>query len=381
MPKRDKNIRKRKDGRWEGRYKHGTKADGKTCYKSVYGKTYKEVQNKIQLLSNQPLSPYNQNSKITFEEVAQDWLDEILLCKKYSTYVKYNTVYTKHIKSHIGPKEIQHITGQDCMDLLQYEYNHGNKNKSTLSKSSLNSISNVLKQILSFGSHEITIELPKNKPGFSNMVPCRNISVFSTEEQTKLEEFLLKDMDSYKLGILICLFSGLRLGEICALTTDNILIEQKTLHVTQTVQRIKSENNEKKTELLVSTPKTFHSTRDIPICENIIDILKKNMPSTKYLVNGNLLMEPRTYQYKFKRYLEKVSIENKNFHSLRHTFATNCIENGMDPKCLSELLGHANVQTTLNKYVHPSFESKLKQINLLLPENGQFSGQIQYSEI
>lgn len=120
--------------------------------------------------------------------------------------------------------------------------------------------------------------------------------------------------------------------------------------------------------------KTFSSQREIPICDYLAEILQAYMPDSKYLL-GNKPYEPRTYQYKLKKYFEYLSIDEKHFHTLRHTFATNCIASGMDSKCLSEILGHADVKTTLNRYVHPSFDNKIQQINSVANRcqiNGQF---------
>ena len=147
------------------------------------------------------------------------------------------------------------------------------------------------------------------------------------------------------------------------------------LNLLQTVQRIKTSKSGVKTELIISTPKTENSNRVIPISDILLAVLKEYMTDSSYVVNGEKVMEPRTYQYYFKRLLNSLSIENKNFHALRHTFATNCINCGMDPKCLSELLGHSDVKTTLNKYVHPSMEQKRNQINSLSIDYGNIHGQ------
>lgn len=167
------------------------------------------------------------------------------------------------------------------------------------------------------------------------------------------------------------LFTGIRLGELCALETNSINIERRVIEIRSTVQRIQYLDSPHKTSLYISIPKTQSSYRDVPICNFLVDLLKDNMPDTKYLINGNALMEPRTYQYKFKKYMNDLSINNINFHALRHTFATNCIECGMDVKCLSEILGHADVKTTLNRYVHPSHDMKIKQVDNLAILLGQ----------
>lgn len=247
-------------------------------------------------------------------------------------------------------------------------------NGSKLSCSTLNSIKNVLTQILHFGQSSVEITINKNMLqsfDYNDKEP-----VFSKDEQQKLQNYLLKDIDGYKLGIYVCMLTGLRLGEICALRIENIDLAKRTIKVTQTAQRIKSTEATSKTQLIVSSPKTVNSIRTIPICDVLYSVLNVHMSNTTYLVNGYEIMEPRTYQYFFYKVLDVLSIEKKNFHSLRHTFATNCIDSGMDPKCLSEILGHSDVKTTWNRYVHPSLEQKIKQINSFALDYGQFYGHI-----
>ena len=377
MPRRGENIRKRKDGRWEGRYISGKSTTGVSVYRSIYGKSYSEVKNKLVIAINATqLFDAIPDKKKTVDMIALDWLKEVHMHKKYSTYVKYNNIYTNHIKKHIGNKTIFQVSSEDCIQLLEYEYMKNNSEENHMSKSTFNSMRNVLFQILTYGKRDSLVHSLQNQLNLPNERVTHQCSIFSMEEQMKLQKFLTENMDYYTLGIYICLFTGLRLGEICALSTQNINLDQKVIYVKQTVQRIKSEAPDNKTELRITTPKTSSSMREIPLCDVLIKILKENMPDTKYLINGNSVMEPRTYQYKFKRILNLLSIENKNFHTLRHTFATNCIASGMDPKCLSELLGHADVKTTLNRYVHPSFETKRNQINVFASNFGQISGQI-----
>lgn len=377
MPRRGENIRKRKDGRWEGRYISGKSNTGVSVYKSIYGKSYSEVKSKLVIAINTvQLFDTVPDNKKTVDMIAEEWLKEIRMHKKYSTYVKYNNIYENHIKKHIGGKAIFQLVGEDCIHLLEQEYMRSISEKTHMSKSTFNSMRNVLFQILTYGKRDSLVHSLQNQINFPNEKVTRRCSVFSMDEQVRLQQFLTENMDHHKLGIYVCLFTGLRLGEICALPTQNINLEQKVIYVKQTVQRIKSEENENKTELLITVPKTSSSMREIPLCDMLIEMLKENMPDTKYLINGNSVMEPRTYQYKFKRILKLLSIENKNFHTLRHTFATNCIASGMDPKCLSELLGHADVKTTLNRYVHPSFETKREQINVFASNFGQINGQI-----
>lgn len=367
MPKIAHNVRKRKDGRWEWRCPLPENTSGKTKYKSYYAKSYAEIvvlmQNKVCVAP--PKCNQEHEKRILVSEAAQEWLQTVSQNKKYSTYVKYKNIYENHIKKMIGNKELFSVTVRDCNQILS---------QPNLSKSTVSSIRNVLSQILKKGNGSLLekeFQIVKKEKEV-----VEQISVFSKSEQRRMVSYILNHRDSYSLGILICLYTGMRLGEICALETSNISLNEKKIYITQTVQRIKSDGNSAtKTILRVDKPKSICSIRTIPICNELLEILVTDTPKTKYFVNGDRLMEPRTYQYKFEKMLKQLEIANRNFHTLRHSFATNCIENGMEAKCLSEILGHADVKTTLNKYVHLSFENKLAQINQSTSESGQKSGQ------
>ena len=179
------------------------------------------------------------------------------------------------------------------------------------------------------------------------------------------------------LGILLSLCCGLRIGEICALKWSDIDIENGTLYINKTVQRLKKEKaDQKKTELVISSPKSISSIRIIPLPMFLIEYLsefKKNNVNESYVISGSInIFEPRSYQYYFKAFLQRENIRIFNYHILRHTFATRCIEKGVDIKSLSELLGHSNVNITLDKYVHPSLEQKRFQLEKLFISGQKF---------
>lgn len=165
----------------------------------------------------------------------------------------------------------------------------------------------------------------------------------------------------------MCMYTGMRIGEVCALKWKDILLDEHCIFIESTMQRLKSDNKEfAKTEVIITSPKSNSSTRTIPIPDNLYEILKKHRCSGEaYLLTGNSLrfLEPRTLQNHFKSALKICGINDANFHALRHTFATRCVEIGFDVKSLSEILGHASVNITLNKYVHPSMELKQKNMN------------------
>ncbi|MCM1089521.1 MAG: site-specific integrase [Muribaculum sp.] len=295
---------------------------------------------------------------------AAQWLHSVQLTKKYSTYVKYQNTYRKYIQPLIGVRSMERISTSDCVGVLEDTYRL--YREKAISQSTYNSVKIVLFQILNYAKSPVSIqEIKSGLPSAKGT--HRQISVLTNEEQAKLQDFLLREIDAYKIGVLVCLYTGLRLGEICALKTDDIDLTRKCIHVKQTVQRIRSEDHGGKTILMVSDPKTASSIREIPLCDFLVKLLSRYPARTEYLL-GQKPLEPRTYQYKLNQYLAALSIKGLHFHSLRHTFATNCIESGMDPKCLSEILGHADVNTTLNRYVHPSFNTKINQINVFAKE-------------
>lgn len=204
-------------------------------------------------------------------------------------------------------------------------------------------------------------------------VPKTEIQIFTKAEQLKLEEVLLDDLTLEKFGIFFCLYTGLRIGEICALRWENIDIETKRIFIRKTITRIKNPDDDAngKTMIVIDDPKSISSIREIPIPEFLLPMLKQFEQSVQpnyYFITGtDQFLETRTYFNHYKKILKTVGLEHYNFHALRHTFATRCVENGSDAKTLSEILGHANVKITLDRYVHPNYENKVRLMNQLKP--------------
>lgn len=193
----------------------------------------------------------------------------------------------------------------------------------------------------------------------------------SRTEQQQFMRYLLKDSDLIKLGIVFALYTGVRCGELCALQWSDIDLLEKTVTISKTMQRIQNRNNEsgEKTKIIIMPPKSDDSFRTIPIPDFLASMLKEFQPKQRdaFLLTGltDKYVEPRCMQNRFKKHLSTCGIENMNFHALRHTFATRCIEVGFDIKSLSEILGHADVNTTLSLYVHSSFELKVDNMKKL----------------
>ena len=197
----------------------------------------------------------------------------------------------------------------------------------------------------------------------------KDFVVFDIDQQKIFERQLLHEMDTTKLGILISLHTGLRIGEICALTWENVDIIKKVIYVRTTIARVKDNScSGTKTKLIIDAPKTKSSKRDIPISSFLLPILTtmKSSAISPYVISESpTFIQPRTYEYRYHKLLDSCGLESINYHSLRHTFATRCIEAGVDVKSLSEILGHSNVSITLNTYVHSSMELKRTQLEKL----------------
>nr|MCR5778081.1 site-specific integrase [Lachnospiraceae bacterium] len=192
--------------------------------------------------------------------------------------------------------------------------------------------------------------------------------VFTVDEEQKLVSYLTSHYDLTSLGILLCLFSGLRVGELSALNWDAFNFNTGTFDIIKTMQRVKADGiSEKKTVVKIMEPKSKCSVRTIPIPENLKELLLSAKKEGAFLLTGSKdkYIEPRTLQNRFKKILKEANIENANFHTTRHTYATRCVEQEVETKCLAEMLGHSNVAITLNRYVHPSMELKTKEMTKL----------------
>lgn len=194
--------------------------------------------------------------------------------------------------------------------------------------------------------------------------------VLNKTEEERLIQVLTASEDRYKLGVLICLCTGIRIGELCALQWKNVSFCEKTLRIECTMQRLQYENEDSvtKTRVIITEPKSFAALRTIPLPDFLLDRMKPYYESPNaFLLSGECkkYIEPRTMQNRFKSYLAESEIEDANFHALRHTFATRCVEIGFDIKTLSEILGHSSVKITLDKYVHSSIELKRSNMEKL----------------
>lgn len=311
-----------------------------------------------------------------FDEVAQKWLGQIKDFRKHSTYIKYCSLYELHIKESLQGIKVSEIT-----NILINQYLFDTEYGRELSANTKRSIIVMVNQILNY-AHEY-LDYPALK--LSNKFKQgqnRRIEIINRSEQALLFRYLCQNMDISKAGIILCISTGLRLGEICALKWTDIDMEQMIIHISRTVQRIASSETNGKTTLMITSPKSIFSIREIPISKEIKILLckMKQMQAGPYVLGGNKPLEPRTYQNRFKKYLREINIREYNFHTIRHTFATNCIDNGMDVKSLSEILGHSDVKITLDKYVHPTMDTKRRHIAALTSAYVQFCEPLQAAQ-
>lgn len=368
MPRRGENIRKRKDGRWEGRYRVYDVQKRKNISRSIYARTYGEVREKLfrekKLAEERKIKKYK---GVPFSFAAEEWLAEIAKEKKPSTIHKYRSVYEKYLLCAIGEILLAELDIGTVKDALEEE------RLDTLSDSLRRSIASVLNQILAYAAEQYHTDFMRYT-WKKQRKDTKPVEVLNQSEQIRLLQYLYRDMDICKFGIILCISTGLRLGEICALKWEDIDPAGKILYVNSTVQRIAADGYATKTILLEGTPKSVYSRREIPIPDELLSLMQSFPKTGRYVLNCKKPMEPRTYQNKFAHYLRAAGIDRKNFHILRHTFATNCIASGADIKSLCEILGHSDVKITLNRYVHPTLETKRCHLNSLTAIYGQYVG-------
>lgn len=241
------------------------------------------------------------------------------------------------------------------------------KLKSGLSHKTIKDILIVLKMIMKFGAKNKWLEYTPFDIQFPTEREKHSIEVLSRADQKKIMNYIQEHFTFRNLGVYICLSAGMRIGEICALTWEDIDTDSGAINVRQTIQRIYIiEDGKRRTELILDTPKTKNSIREIPISKDLLRILKpfKKIvnPSFFVLTNDAKPTEPRTYRSYYKNLMKELKMPELKFHGLRHSFATRCIESNCDYKTVSVLLGHSNISTTLNLYVHPNMEQKKKAI-------------------
>ena len=365
MARHGENIYKRKDGRYEGRYVIGKTITGKTRFGYVYGYQYTEVRRALLLkkaehAKNAPA--FNGHCQSTVGEWMLYWLEnELLGSIKASSYQTYINLLNRYVLPVIGNIRLSSVTPGIVNDYIQQLEENG------LAYSTVKSAYRLLSAAMRYALDEGKIQ--KN--------PCRKIRIQRPEQSeqrvlTRAEQEMLRNSASDSdLPAILSLYTGMRLGEVCALKWSDIDWEKKTITVRRTVQRIvrNGHDNGRKTMLMIGTPKSLRSHRVIPVPDFILVQMKKlaesdSLDSFVFSVSAKAA-EPRTIQRRFKRLMDKLGISGVHFHTLRHSFATRLLELGVDVKTVSVLLGHGSVRTTLDFYAHSLIDQQRAAMKLL----------------
>lgn len=371
MPRKGENIYKRKDGRWEGRYIKGRTPEGKAQYGYLYAYNYYDLKQKLRKRMQEQKEQPEINKPpvvdtVTFKMISETWLNSAKPQIKESTYVKYVNLLNTYICPYFGNSPINDINFEYIESFSKQMLTNGGKSSKGLSAKTVNDCLVLIRTILAYATNH-GCNPQCNGKGISVRNPTKELRVLSINDQKTLFTYLSSNLDNKNLGVLLSLLTGLRIGEICALKWEDISIAEKTVHVHSTMQRIQiveATETKAKTKISITTPKSSCSIRTIPLSDEIIGILEQFEKQAGFVLTGNdgAYIEPRSMHNHFKRICKSAGINPVNFHVLRHTFATRCVELGFDVKSLSEILGHANVSITLNRYVHPSMA--LKRANM-----------------
>lgn len=299
----------------------------------------------------------NETKKIA--EIIELWKADKKHYVKRSTFSAYTLLIENHLNPAFGDRS--QLTETDVQAFVFQKLNEG------LSQKSVKDILIVLKMALKFGAKHQWTEYRPFDVQYPTAREKHSIEVLSRTDQKKVMSYVQQHFTFRNLGIYICLSAGVRIGEICALTWHDIDTDNGIIHIRRTIQRIYTiDGGQRKTEILIDTPKTKNSIREIPMNRDLLKMLKpmKKIVNPKFFVLTNDLKptEPRTYRSYYQKFMKNLNMPVLKFHGLRHSFATRCIESKCDYKTVSVLLGHSNISTTLNLYVHPNMEQKKKCI-------------------
>lgn len=298
--------------------------------------------------------------KKTIKEVSKLWKEDKKQYVKLSTFSAYTLILENHIYPAFGG--MYELNEEAVQNFALQKLNAG------LSQKTVKDILIVLKMIMKFGVKQGYLEYKEWDIKFPVESENRQLEVLSITNQKRIMNFIQTHFTFKNLGVYICLSTGLRIGEVCALTWGDIDTDTGVIIVRRTIERIYIIDGEKKhTELIINTPKTKNSMREIPMTKELVKMIKplKKIVNEKFyvLTNEEKPTEPRTYRNYYQRLMKSLNIPPLKFHGLRHSFATRCIESSCDYKTVSVILGHSNISTTLDLYVHPNMEQKKKCID------------------
>ncbi len=297
------------------------------------------------------------------ERYCDEWLEARRHRVKESTYIKYGTALDRHIKPRLGACLPQTISAAVIDGFARELAAEG------LAPKTVHDILGVLHAVLKYTAAQLPGVMPAVEISYPRCAR-QEMRVLSREEQRRFAEYLLRDMDACRLGVLLALLTGMRIGEVCALQWGCVSAEEKCVRVAATMQRLRDTEGtgSSRTRVVITPPKSETSARTIPLTDYAAALCAKMRPDSDsaYVLTGTeAFMEPRTLQYRMEKYTRDCGLEGVHFHTLRHTFATRAVEVGFEIKSLSEVLGHASTTITLDRYVHSSMELKRQNMSKL----------------
>lgn len=378
------SIYKDKQGHWRGVVSIPS-TDGKSKRKYFYGKTRKEVSDKVNTVLNQIQSnAYIEPCKINLYSWLSTWLETYCINDvRMTTYVNYETYVNKHIKNSIGGYKLCDISPVIIQQFYNEIFRNGRLDgNGGLSPKTIKNLHNMLHKAL--GQAVALQMIPKNPTDYVTIPKGKKqeMKYFTVEEQQKLQKSIKGER--LEMAVILALYTGIRQGELLGLPWKNVHIDlegQSYIKITQTLNRIKNPDlsSPQKTLLCINEPKTPHSKRIIPLIPAVAEKLAEYQKEQAKFFETNgfppyefvfysttgTLIDPRAFQTSFKLMLKRHNIREINVHGLRHTFATRSLESGMSVKTLSKILGHSNVGFTLDTYAHVTETLKIDEISNL----------------
>ncbi len=294
----------------------------------------------------------------TLKTTSAEWLAARRPFIRPSSYAIYSVILKKHILPAFGERTSAQIGEGEVQEFILRKFADG------MSLKSVRGLVTVLKMVV---SHDL-----KAKPQWLLNYPDsprRPLSLLSAQSHRALIRYAQENFSFKNLGILICLTSGLRIGEVCALQWQDIDLREGTVRITKSASRL-YDPERRTSRLTVGRPKTLSSQREVPLPGFVIKALrpmvKKATPEFFILSNAPVPIDPRVYRYYYIRLLERLGIPYVKFHGMRHSFATRCIESRCDCKTVSSILGHSSVTTTYDLYVHPGISQKRRCVEHMM---------------
>lgn len=369
MAKHGENIRLRKDGRWEGRYIKARTPEGKRVWASVYGQSLEQVRRELTRRKAECGLYQLSGARCRFGELAWQWLASIGCGVKESTLAHYRYTLERYLLPVFGEAELGTMDEQTLEQGMLRVMAPVDGSHQPLGTSSARECLVMLRRICKYAAHlrlirpiEICVKLPQPRP--------QKAEPLSGAEQARLRAFVLDNPTARKAGLLLQMELGLRIGEVCGLQWGDFDLKAGILTVRRTVSRIYDPDG--RTKLVIQTPKTRSSGREIPIPRRLLPLLvelSRGREAEQWFLSGKTgqPVEPRCYRRSIQRYLRRASVRKVRPHLLRHTFATTCLQGGCDLKTLSEMMGHTDPNITLKRYVHSNLSRMRREIDRIFP--------------